>query len=76
MPLVDSREVRRVFACELNFRPGEHINDLELVEIQTALSENWSKVQRDYDHAGGRRHDLPISVADAILEDFEDYLPQ
>jgi Fe-S-cluster containining protein len=76
MPLVDSREARRVFACELNFRPGEHINDLQLVEIQTGLSENWSKVQRDYDHAGGRRHDLPISVADAILEDFEDYLPQ
>ncbi len=76
MPLVDPREPGRVFACELNFRPGEQIHDPKLVEIQTGLAESWSKVQRDFDHAGGRRHDLPISVADAILEDFEEYLPR
>jgi Fe-S-cluster containining protein len=76
MPLVDPRQPGRVFACELNFKRGEQIDDHQLVEIQTGLSENWGQVQRDYDHAGGRRHDLPISVADAILEDFEDYLPR
>jgi Fe-S-cluster containining protein len=76
MPLVDPREPGRVFACELNFLPGQHIDDPELVTIQTGMSESWGQVQRDYDHAGGRRHDLPISVADAILKDFEGYLPQ
>jgi Fe-S-cluster containining protein len=76
MPLVDPRQPGRVFACELNFKRGEQIDDHQLVEIQTGLSESWGEVQRDYDHAGGRRHDLPISVADAILEDFEDYLPR
>lgn len=76
MPLVDPRQPGRVSACELNFQRGERIDDQRLVEIQTGLSENWSQAQRDYDHAGGRRHDLPISVADAILEDFEDYLPR
>ena len=76
IPLADPSQPRRVFACELNFRPGEQINDSQLVEIQTGLAESWRKAQRDYDYAGGRRHDLPISVADAILEDFEDYLPR
>lgn len=76
MPLVDPRQPQRVFACELNFRPGEAIQDPQLVQIQTGLAKSWEQVQRDYDHAGGRRHDLPISVADAILEDFEEYLPR
>ena len=75
MPIVDSTQPGRTFACELNFRRGEAIDDPQLVSIQTGINERWSALQRHYDEAGGRRAELPISVAQAIMEDFEPYIP-
>lgn len=75
MPIVDATQPGRTFACELNFRRGEAIADSQLVTIQTGINERWSTLQRQYDQAGGRRAELPISVARAIMEDFEPYLP-
>lgn len=75
IPVVDPTQPGRTFACELNFRRGEAIDDSQLVTIQTGINERWTTLQWRYDQAGGRRAELPISVARAIMEDFEPYLP-
>jgi Fe-S-cluster containining protein len=75
MPVVDPGQPGRTFACELNFKRGETIGDPRLVTIQTGINERWTSLQQGYDQAGGRRAELPISVARAIMEDFEPYLP-
>ncbi len=65
-----------MFACDLNFKPGEEILDSQLVQIHTTLWHAASNVQAEYNHQGGRRDPKPINVARAILEDFEEYLPK
>jgi Fe-S-cluster containining protein len=75
IPLYNPQKPGRVFACELNFSPGEEIDDGALVQIQTGLYENWKSVQDDYNQARGQRDDFPITVARALLEDFEGHLP-
>ncbi len=42
---------------------------------QTSLYRQWKQAQEDYNAAGARRDELPVTVARALLEDFEDYLP-
>ena len=75
IPLYNPQKPGRVFACELNFQPGDEIDDPQLVQIQTGLHHEWKQVQEDYNARGGRRDEMPITVARALLEDFEDYLP-
>jgi Fe-S-cluster containining protein len=75
IPLYNPQKPGRVFACELNFAAGEEIDDPHLVQVQTSIHEEWKAVQDDYNQAGGRRDEAPITVARALLEDFEDYLP-
>jgi Fe-S-cluster containining protein len=76
MPLYNPQKPDRVFACELNFKPGEEIDDPQLVQIQTKLYEDAVAVQTDYNRQGGRRDSRPITVARAILEDFGAYPPK
>ena len=76
MPIVDLTQPGRTFACELNFRRGEAIDDPQLITIQTGINDRWNGLQHRYGEAGGRRSELPISVAQAIMEDFEPYLPR
>ena len=66
----------RVFACELNFKPGEEIEDSQLVHIQTSIHDRWTEVQSEFNRRGGSRDPKPITVARAILEDFEPSLPR
>lgn len=75
MPLYNPQKPDQVFACELNFKPGEEIVDQPLVQIHTELYHNAVEVQAEYSRQGGRRDTKPINVARAILEDFEEYLP-
>lgn len=70
VPLYYADKPGQVFACELNFKNGDAIDDGELIQIQTGLHAAWKKVQQDYNEAGGYRDDEPITVARAILEDF------
>lgn len=70
IPLYHPDRPGRVAACELNFADGEAIEDGQLVQIQTAIHEDWKQVQADYNDAGGFRDDAPITVARAIVEDF------
>lgn len=72
IPLYNPDKPGRVFACELNFRDGEAIEDGKLIQIQTGIHERWKQVQADYNAAGGRRDHEPISVARAIVEDFSE----
>jgi Fe-S-cluster containining protein len=76
MPLYNPRKPDQVFACELNFKPGEEIEDSRLVQIHTNLYHQAVEVQAEYNRQGGRRDTKPINVARAILEDFEGYLPE
>lgn len=75
IPLYNPQKPERIFACELNFKPGEEIADSDLVDIHTRLYERWAAVQGEYNQQGGRRDPKPLTVARAILEDFESYLP-
>ena len=75
VPLYNPKKPDQIFACELNFRPGEEIEATELVQIQTAIHDRWAVVNREYNQRGGRRDPKPLTVARAILEDFEKYLP-
>jgi len=70
IPLWNPDRPGRVYACELNFRPGEEIDDPDLIQIQTAIHQDWKQVQADYNQAGGRRDPEPITVARALIEDF------
>lgn len=75
IPLYNPQRPEQIFACELNFKPGEEITDPDLVEIHTQLYELWADIQGNYNQQGGRRDPKPLTVARAILEDFEPYLP-
>jgi Fe-S-cluster containining protein len=70
IPLYNPEKPGRVFACELNFRDGEAIEDRQLVTIQTGIHDRWKQLQRDYNDAAGHRDSRPITVARAIVEDF------
>lgn len=70
VPLFNPDRPERVYACELNFRTGEEIEDQDLVQIQTAIHRDWKQVQADYNAAGGHRDAEPITVARALVEDF------
>jgi Fe-S-cluster containining protein len=70
IPLYSPAKPGQVFACELNFRAGDSIDDGQLVQIQTSLYHDAKQLQADYNDAGGRRDPNPITVARAILEDF------
>ncbi|MGH9357454.1 MAG: YkgJ family cysteine cluster protein [Terriglobia bacterium] len=76
IPLYNPQKPDRIFACELNFYPSEEIIDDQLVQIHTGLFNRWAAAQADYNQSGGRRDPKPITVARAILEDFEPYLPR
>jgi Fe-S-cluster containining protein len=75
MPLFNPAKPDRIFACELNFQPGEELDVEDLVQIQTVLHDEWKQVQGRYNSTGGRRDPQPITVARALLEDFESFLP-
>lgn len=68
VPLWNPDRPGRVYACELNFRNGEAIEDPQLIQIQTGLHERWKRVQADYNARGGVRDPQPITIARAILE--------
>src|SRR2546425_9308682 len=76
IPLYNPKKPDQLFACELNFKPGEEIDATELVQIQTGIQDRWAGVQADYNRRGGRRDPQPLTIARAILEEFEPYLPR
>lgn len=75
IPLYNPQKPGQIFACELNFQPGEEITDPGLVQIHTGLYDRWRSLQAGFNERGGRRDPEPVTVARAILEDFEEYLP-
>jgi Fe-S-cluster containining protein len=75
IPLYNPDKPGRVFACELNFKAGDSIEDGRLVEIQTAIHRDWKQVQADYNDAGLPRDPEPITVARALVEDFSAWAP-
>lgn len=70
VPLWNPDRPGRVYACELNFKAGEAIEDPALIQIQTGLHQEWKRLQNDYNQQSGRRDPNPLTIARAILEDF------
>jgi Fe-S-cluster containining protein len=70
MPLYNPAKPGRVFACELNFRDGEEIDDHELIARQSAIHDEWKLVQIEYNDANRPRDAEPLTVARALTEDF------
>ena len=70
MPLYNPDKPDQIFACELNFKNGEEIEDGKLIQIQTSIHRAWKELQSDYNQADGYRDSKPLTVARAILEDF------
>jgi len=64
-----------VFDCKKNFRPGQELQDGNLVKIKLGLGEAKREIERWFDRAGERRYSEPITVAHAIREDFRAYFP-
>lgn len=75
IPLWNPDRPGRVHACQLNFRDGEEIEDDRLIQIQTGLHQEWKQIQLDYNRAGGRRDDDPVTIARAIVEDLSAWFP-
>ncbi|MBL8231098.1 MAG: YkgJ family cysteine cluster protein [Bryobacterales bacterium] len=75
IPLYNPDKPGRVFACELNFKAGDAIEDGQLVRIQTSIHQDWKRLQAAYNDAGLARDPEPITVARALMEDFSKLVP-
>jgi Fe-S-cluster containining protein len=75
VPIYNPEKPERVMACELNFAPGEAIEDPELIEQQTRLFQEQQRLQAAWNEAGGHRDAKPLNVARAIAENHADNLP-
>ncbi|MBE7491378.1 MAG: YkgJ family cysteine cluster protein [Planctomycetes bacterium] len=64
-----------VTACELNFKPGDAIEDAGLVAAQTALFRAQQDLQAQWNAAGGARVEEPLCVASALARDLSGLLP-
>src|SRR5262249_30330370 len=67
MPLYNPDKPGRIFACELNFKDGEEIEDPQLIQIQTSIHQTWKELQADYEHLHGISEGPRLTVAHAIL---------
>jgi len=67
MPLYNPDKPDRIFACELNFKNGEEIDDPHLIQIQTEIHETWKGLQADYRQSHGSGESSRLTVAHAIL---------
>ena len=71
----DCRHVYHVYAV----RSGERDRLREALtaqQIQTGIHDRWARANAEYNRQGGQRDSKPLTVARAILEDFEAYLPK
>jgi Fe-S-cluster containining protein len=75
VPIYNPDKPDHVMACELNFEPGEAIEDGALVDNQTNLYRAQQQLQADWNNAGGGRDDQPWCIARAIVEDARPFLP-
>lgn len=64
-----------VTACELNFKPGDPIEDGQLVSQQTSLYRAQQALQAAWNDAGGARVDDPLCVASALADDLSGLAP-
>lgn len=73
--LIHPNQADRVFACQLNFTPGQRIEDSHLRASQQKVSSQREALEQAYATAKGRRFHEPVTVAHALIEDFGSYLP-
>lgn len=76
VPIYNPDKPGQVMACELNFAPGDAIEDDQLVTKQTSLYESQLALQSEWNNQGGARDSKPWSVARAIAEPAADMLDE
>ncbi len=69
MPLYNPDKPDRIYACELNFKDGEEIEDPDLIQIQTGIHRDWKQLQVEYGDTRKQSAARTLNVARAILED-------
>lgn len=51
MPIYDYKNPEKVYACDLNFKDGDEINDPLLIPNQTEIGKKWDKAKEEFaDH--------------------------
>lgn len=73
MPLYNPQRPGVLGACELNFSTGEQLHPNELVVIQTRIHQRWEETNAALREAYPMPAN-PLTVADALLEDFDTHL--
>jgi Fe-S-cluster containining protein len=69
VPIYDYKNPGNVYACDLNFSPGEEIIDEELIPRQTDIGVKWDELKNEFNEKSASK-DWPVSttIAEAILK--------
>jgi Fe-S-cluster containining protein len=70
MPIYDYKKPDSIYACELNFKTGEEIEDDELIPRQTEIGIKWDNIKTEYLEKYGNGNDNKTTIAEAILKGF------
>jgi Fe-S-cluster containining protein len=71
MPLFNPDKPDRIFACELNFADGDEIEDPDLIQIQTGIHEEWTRLKSDVTVEMRDHPREPLTVAHVIVRGVE-----
>jgi Fe-S-cluster containining protein len=67
IPIYDYKNPEKVYACELNFKDGEEIDDRELIPNQTALGKKWDELKEEFRNKYRGQKSF-TTIAEAILK--------
>ena len=69
IPIYDYKNPDNIYACGLNFSPGEEINDDDLIPNQTAIGMKWDELKDEFNESELRSMSaVSTTIAEAILK--------
>ena len=66
IPIYEYKSPDKVYACELNFKNGEEIEDGALIPNQTAIGKKWDELKEQFNNNYGDKKYF-TTIAEAIL---------
>jgi len=66
-PIFDYKNPSNIYACELNFEPGEEIFDDDLIPKQTHIGKLWDNFKTEFNHQFEMNARTSTTIAEAIL---------
>lgn len=66
-PVYDYKNPGKLFACELNFKDGEEINDDDLINEQTNIGVQWDELKTEFNSFSSKKNIASTTIAEAIL---------